>query len=179
MSCGGPRTTLLGLRMNWHWVSGGRHWSSSRTSGQSVGVIGSLPTPPALPLPSRMWLILMLKGNSWPASKGQRSEVRGGSGTSTVCIRHVAKKKNVKSGKKGEKLARNPKYWGEFSRIQHGVRNKRLGWRNVEEKAQRGKMIFSETLPDVQVFILVQKRCPAVACYSFNKAMSLKYLFGW
>ena len=59
-------TTLLGLRMNWHCVSGGRHWSSSSTPGQSVGVDGSLPAPPPLLPPSRMWLILMLKGNSWP-----------------------------------------------------------------------------------------------------------------
>lgn len=65
-----PRITLLGLRMNWHWVSGGRHWSSSSTPGQSVGLVVSRPvtppSPPALLPPSRMWLILMLKGNSWP-----------------------------------------------------------------------------------------------------------------
>lgn len=65
-----PSMGLLGLRMNWHWVSGGRHWSSSRTPGQSVGLVRSRPGPPPRPAallpPSRMWLILMLKGNSWP-----------------------------------------------------------------------------------------------------------------
>lgn len=70
MSGACPGATLLGLRINWHWVSGGRHWSSSSTPGQSVGLVGSLPAPPPSPPPllppSRMWLILMLKGNSWP-----------------------------------------------------------------------------------------------------------------
>lgn len=64
-----PGTALLGLRMNWHWLSGGRHWSSSRTPGQSVGLVGSLTAPPPRPAllpPFRMWLILTLKGNSWP-----------------------------------------------------------------------------------------------------------------
>lgn len=65
-----PRIDLLGLRMNWHWVSGGRHWSSSSTPWRSVGLVRSLPVPPPRPAallpPSRMWLILMLKGNSWP-----------------------------------------------------------------------------------------------------------------
>lgn len=68
--------------MNWHWVSGGRHWSSSSTPGQSVGLNRSFPAPPppppALLPPSRMWLILMLKGNSWPErerERGQRSRV--------------------------------------------------------------------------------------------------------
>lgn len=75
-----PGTTLLGLRMNWHWVSGGRHWSSSRTSGQSMGLCGSNPTPPWPPPPlppSRMWLILMLKGNSWPEWEGWIQRVWG------------------------------------------------------------------------------------------------------
>lgn len=80
-ACAGA--TLLGLRMNWHWVSGGRHWSSSSTSGQSAGLVGSLPSLPPSPTlllpPSRMWLILMLKGNSWPEWKVrvQRLEVKG------------------------------------------------------------------------------------------------------
>lgn len=68
-----PGITLLGLRINWHCVSGGRHWSSSSTPAQSVGLVGSLlgppPSPPPLLPPSRMWLILMLKGNSWPKWK--------------------------------------------------------------------------------------------------------------
>lgn len=86
-----PNITLLGLRINWHWVSGGRHWSSSNTSGQSVGLVGSLPAPPPSPPPllppSRIWLILMLKGNSWPEweVKVQKLEVIGPLYVRAVC----------------------------------------------------------------------------------------------
>lgn len=83
-----PGMGLLGLRMNWHWVSGGRHWSSSRTPGQSVGLVRSRPIPPPRPAallpPSRMWLILMLKGNSWPEWEESRESDLWRTGTFEV-----------------------------------------------------------------------------------------------
>lgn len=93
--------TLLGLRINWHWVSGGRHWSSSNTPGQSVGLVGSLPAPPPSPPPllplSRMWLILMLKGNSWPKGevRVQRLEVMGLVCAVCACVVEPKQKSNT------------------------------------------------------------------------------------
>lgn len=128
----GPGATLLCLRINWHWVSGGRHWSSSSTPGQSVGLVESLPAPPPSPPPllppSRMWLILMLKGNSWPewGVKVQRLEVMGLCMCS-LCMWNGAKAKiRQKLGPNSCCAAMNRHCWVGMLGIQRELENKRL-----------------------------------------------------